>query len=288
VIEFEGLQCLSKPSGERITALLHRERHRPFPTSMQAFPGIDPLVDFARQYDAVGNNRLKPYSAKVVQPYVRALRDKVAELQGRIHHLSQNNSELGMKLMAAQSAEIMYRGNLDTMKTDIINLRERCHPGLHVQDSNDPARASLEWILRELLMDYEAQYSECERLNNRNAELEHQAKEQQLASHADTITRQSGQGTSSEDLYDLRNLIRGKYSLDIEIWSLRDVHTANQYLVEERKKRSDGALDEIRKAVETWKGHEHRWTEEEMPYVEEIYQRISSISAGQYSQLPSR
>jgi hypothetical protein len=79
---------------------------------------------------------------------------------------------------------------------------------------------------------------------------------------------------SPETLRDLRELIRTRYELDVEIWSLRKVRRPDRPLVEEKMERADAALAEIINIVQAWDGTEKSWTPEEWEQAQEIVRRI--------------
>ncbi|KAF2095052.1 hypothetical protein NA57DRAFT_79541 [Rhizodiscina lignyota] len=76
---------------------------------------------------------------------------------------------------------------------------------------------------------------------------------------------------TSEDVYECRELMRLKYALDVDIWSMRNVLRANRWLKEEKERRSDGAMEEIRRRVTLWNNQaQNNWTPEEWALVQEI------------------
>jgi hypothetical protein len=81
---------------------------------------------------------------------------------------------------------------------------------------------------------------------------------------------------SPETLRELRELIRTRYELDVEIWSLRKVRKPDRPLVEEKMERSDAALGEIMNIVQAWDGTENSWTAGEWEQAQEIISRIEA------------
>jgi len=81
---------------------------------------------------------------------------------------------------------------------------------------------------------------------------------------------------SPETLRELRELIRKRYELDVEIWSLRKVRKPDRPVVEEMMERSDAALGEIMNIVQAWDGTEKSWTAGEWEQAQEIIRRIEA------------
>jgi hypothetical protein len=82
---------------------------------------------------------------------------------------------------------------------------------------------------------------------------------------------------SPETLRSLRELIRERYQLDVEIWNLRGVRKPDQPLVTVKMQKADDLLEEIMTKVSVWtdnaSGH---WTDEEWDKVKEIQARLRS------------
>lgn len=75
-------------------------------------------------------------------------------------------------------------------------------------------------------------------------------------------------------LHRLREHIRTKYKLDVEIWSLRNIKKPNREIVEEKMKKADVVLLEIMTITNAWEGTESSWTRWEWKRVMEIRRRI--------------
>lgn len=71
-----------------------------------------------------------------------------------------------------------------------------------------------------------------------------------VISQAETVSR-TGE-TGSQDVRECGELIRGKFGLDIEIWNLRDVTLVNRPVVKDMMRRSEGAMDDVRRVVGGW------------------------------------
>jgi hypothetical protein len=73
----------------------------------------------------------------------------------------------------------------------------------------------------------------------------------------------------------LRDLIRHRYELDMEIWRLRDVRSADREVVEEKMERADAVLDEILAIVSYWDfGDGDTWTPAEWELASDVKQRL--------------
>ncbi|OCK81693.1 hypothetical protein K432DRAFT_424720 [Lepidopterella palustris CBS 459.81] len=98
-----------------------------------------------------------------------------------------------------------------------------------------------------------------------------------LPSYLEAVSQKPGETASAQNLRECRELIRAKYALDVEAYSLRDVHYLNQPIVEDKKRRSRGALEDIRRTVDQWKDAKDQWSPDEWKQVEEIHRRIQSL-----------
>ncbi|KAF2837830.1 hypothetical protein M501DRAFT_1032480 [Patellaria atrata CBS 101060] len=241
------------------------------------------LERLARDYEENVSKTLKPLSVKIVSPYVTGLRAKIVDLNSKISQLSSEKGALVDELQKQRDA-VLYDHNQMAIK--IMQSRAKVQPDVSPRQ-NGQRPPPLGQALAELIYGYEMLRKELDAMRQRNHELEEQSLQRQWADHADTMVAAPGQTVKAEDLYSLRNLIRSKYALDIEIWSLRDVHARNQYIVDEKKMKSEAALMEIRQALDVWGNEDSGWTDEELPFVEEIYRRLMSIPLGQYKQ-PAR
>lgn len=64
--------------------------------------------------------------------------------------------------------------------------------------------------------------------------------------------RTQHQKITARELRELRDLIRYRYKLDVQIWGRRDVKPHSRYLIEVDMRKSDAALASIRRKVEEW------------------------------------
>jgi len=73
-------------------------------------------------------------------------------------------------------------------------------------------------------------------------------------------------------LQELRDLIRERYELDMEIYRLRNISYANRDLVIKRMVKSDEILQKIHSIVEIW--NPESFNETEWPYAEQVKERL--------------
>lgn len=82
---------------------------------------------------------------------------------------------------------------------------------------------------------------------------------------------------NSEDLYECKDLMRAKYTLDVEVYAMRKTARANIPIREEKQRRANAAMNEILKRVGEW-DQDSTWGEEERELVVEIQQRLGVAS----------
>jgi hypothetical protein len=81
---------------------------------------------------------------------------------------------------------------------------------------------------------------------------------------------------SAEKLRELRDLIRLRYALDVEIWTLRGVRGPDRPIVEEKMEKADAVLHNIRDTILAWEDTRDSWTEEEWDKLGDVYGRITA------------
>jgi hypothetical protein len=79
---------------------------------------------------------------------------------------------------------------------------------------------------------------------------------------------------TAENIRELREMIRYRYGLDIEIWKQRDLKGHMRDNLKENMRRSDAALLAIRKTLQDWDRREFFATEEEYQKFREIKHRL--------------
>lgn len=83
--------------------------------------------------------------------------------------------------------------------------------------------------------------------------------------------------SSPETLRDLRELIRNRYQLDVEIWGLRSARKPDRPTVLEKMAVADAIMEEILTTISTWENQQDgNWTDEEWARVQEIKERLQS------------
>jgi hypothetical protein len=82
--------------------------------------------------------------------------------------------------------------------------------------------------------------------------------------------------TSPEALRGLRDLIRTRYALDMEIWSLKGARKPNRPVVEEKMGKADAVLMEVYNMVDTWEPNDKVWTPQEWELARDIKARIQA------------
>jgi len=118
-------------------------------------------------------------------------------------------------------------------------------------------------------MEYQRnQEEQARRVLIESIELE-QAKERER--QADRKRRRAQ--TNPEALRGVRDLVRSRYQLDMEIWSLKGSRAPDRPVVIEKMEKADAVLMEIRAIVETWENGPV-WTEEEWSLAQTIKERI--------------
>jgi hypothetical protein len=101
------------------------------------------------------------------------------------------------------------------------------------------------------------------------------SQERSQQSQAEIVMRK--QGTESEDIQACQRLIRAKFRLETQIWSLRDAIFVHRPAVEDMKRRAKGAMGEIMKTTEGWTRAKDQWDEAEWMLVEEIHRRVNAL-----------
>jgi hypothetical protein len=80
--------------------------------------------------------------------------------------------------------------------------------------------------------------------------------------------------TTPDAIHRLRELIRGRYALDYEIWARRAVLPRNRPIVVEKMKEADRILQEIIDTVKSWEDTEDIWTPTEWQKAMDIRKRV--------------
>lgn len=88
------------------------------------------------------------------------------------------------------------------------------------------------------------------------------------------MERMKLQMVSPDTLRNLRELIRERYELDVEIWSLRNVRRPDRWIVEEKMEKADAVLLKIFTIVHAWDTTQGSWTEAEWKQAKEVQTRV--------------
>ncbi|KAF1843893.1 uncharacterized protein K460DRAFT_368758 [Cucurbitaria berberidis CBS 394.84] len=81
---------------------------------------------------------------------------------------------------------------------------------------------------------------------------------------------------TAENIRELRELIRYRYALDVEIWSMRDVKWYQRDTLHAKMTRSDAALTTIKSTLDSWDRPEFFETQDEYARFREIKRKIVS------------
>jgi hypothetical protein len=74
-------------------------------------------------------------------------------------------------------------------------------------------------------------------------------------------------------------LIRTKFQLDLKAYDLRDARAVDRPIVEDMKRRSEGAMAEIRRITAGWNAARRQWSAEEWDVVREIHEVVQALGA---------
>lgn len=89
--------------------------------------------------------------------------------------------------------------------------------------------------------------------------------------------RAKGQKVTPEELRRLRELMRQRYALDLEIWwNLRKVLNHDKPFVMEKMKQADALLACIRAMVLSWDNRDYFYTDDEYEKLKEVKCRVMS------------
>lgn len=88
--------------------------------------------------------------------------------------------------------------------------------------------------------------------------------------------RGKGEKIKPEEMRNLRELIRQRYAVDLEIWNMRKVRNRDRPKVEEMMVRADALLAQIRATVNSMDDREYFANDEEYKKFKQIKTRIMS------------
>ena len=98
--------------------------------------------------------------------------------------------------------------------------------------------------------------------------------------------RAKGEKVTSEELRNLRELIRQRYSLDLKIWSLRKVGSHNQKIVEVDMKRADAMLLSIKALVLSMDSRDYFNTDVEYQTFKQVKARVMADGKAEWIENP--
>ncbi|OAP64494.1 hypothetical protein AYL99_00466 [Fonsecaea erecta] len=98
--------------------------------------------------------------------------------------------------------------------------------------------------------------------------------------------RPRGQKVTPEELRRLRELMRQRYALDLEIWSLRKVGNYNKPIVEDKMRRADALLACIRATVASMDGRDYFHHEDDYRKLRDIKARVMKDGKKEWVQNP--
>lgn len=165
--------------------------------------------------------------------------------------LAEQNRHLAM-VLEQQRAETQ-RKELDRLEQE--NIHAQLHNQLEQMKAERQALEKLEW----------------ERWEREERERQEKLKKQNREREA-RIRRL--QNISPESLRALRELIRARYALDVEIWGLRDVRMPDRPIAEANMEKADAILHEIYAMVHAWDDTQTSWTPAEWEQAMEVKRRL--------------
>ena len=140
-----------------------------------------------------------------------------------------------------------------------------------LQDQLIQAEQQLEIERQSRVKQLEKERREQERVKWERREAEQKEKERK---EREQVRMDRLKQTSPEALRGLRDLIRARYQLDMEIWSLKGARKPDQPIVEEMMEKADAILMEIYTMVETWEENGKIWTPQEWELAQDVKRRI--------------
>jgi len=97
----------------------------------------------------------------------------------------------------------------------------------------------------------------------------------QTMSFDETVAHSSG--AQAQDVRECGELIRTKFRLDLKVYNLRDARVVDRPIVEDMRKRSEGAMADIRRATAGWNAARRQWSAEEWEVVKQIHEVVQAL-----------
>jgi hypothetical protein len=86
--------------------------------------------------------------------------------------------------------------------------------------------------------------------------------------------RRKGQKVEPKEIRELCELVRKRYSLDVEIWSLRKTKPRDRRFVKEKMNKADATLQKINRILDSWDTAEAFTSDSDRAKFQEIRRRI--------------
>jgi hypothetical protein len=158
---------------------------------------------------------------------------------------------------AEEKVQTLERLRQIDLRKHQLDLEEERQRRLAIEDEQHQQRARAQRI------EQEKRDKEVEAFKNR-------LKIDQLEAQRKAEIEARRMANSPEALQHLRELVRQRYELDMEIWQDRNVPARDRDTMVDKMKRADGLLREIQETVRAWKFDSEVWTEDEIVIAKDI------------------
>lgn len=166
----------------------------------------------------------------------------------------------------AEADRLQERLRQERMMEEERRMRER-----HLNDQVEQMQRQLQQV-QTARDQQEVERQDRRRIDQERRRHEELQRERERRRHEEKLERM--RQMSPETLRNLRELIRQKYELDVEIWDLRAVRKPDRWIVIEKMEKADAVLQEILTMVTAWEGTQQSWTGGEWERVQEIQDRL--------------
>lgn len=220
-------------------------------------------------------NRLQQERMQQAQQDELAARERENRLQQERMQQAQQN-----ELAARERERRLHQEQMLQAQQDELAAQER-ENRLHQERMQQAHEREMQENLRNLAITAAA-HEELKRREEERQMLEYLKEERERKRLDDEEReRQNRQKkfleASPETLRNLRDLIRLKYKLDIEIWGLRGARKPDRWIVEQKMEQADAVLAEVMEMVQLW---EHQsdgaWDDAEWERVQDICSRLQA------------
>jgi hypothetical protein len=206
------------------------------------------------------------WTSKIPFASRRKVEQKDAEIQQLQFRLSQQQQQQAQLETQRRDSERLLQLQLDREQQERARQefeREERELALQRQlqrEQDDRARQEFERMEAQRL-----EWERKERLKRERKERDQRKRDTE---------RMKLQMVSPDTLRNLRELIRERYELDVEIWSLRNVRRPDRWIVEEKMEKADAVLLKIFTIVHAWETTQGSWTDAEWKQAKEIQNRV--------------